>query len=297
MGLPLLARQFWSTLAWVFVVIAAVWLFILLVSVAENRIRARLDRVRNTAAASILHLARRVVDLFAIFVGGMVILHHFGVNPTAALTGLGIGGIAVAFAAQKTLENVIGGISITFDQAVRVGDFLKAGDTTGTVESIGLRSTRIRTLGRTLVSVPNGRISGVTLENISGRDKFWFRHVIGVRYETTAEQMRLIIDSATSLLAKHARIETGSERVRFIAFGPSSLQVEMVAYIFAHDWGHFLELQGELLLQILECVESAGAQIAFPSQTMYLETASRLDEKITQGLERVAAPKWPHAFS
>jgi MscS family membrane protein len=226
----------------------------------------------------------------------MVILHHFGVNPTAALTGLGIGGIAVAFAAQKMLENVIGGISITFNQVVRVGDFLKAGDTTGTVESIGLRSTRIRTLGRTLVSVPNGLISGVTLENISGRDKFWFRHVIGVRYETTAEQMRLIIDSTTNLLAKHARVETGSERVRFIAFGPSSLQVEMIAYIFAHDWGHFLELQGELLLKIMEIVESSGAQIAFPSQTMYLETVSRLDEKITQELVRAVA-KWPHAFS
>ena len=296
-GLPLLARQFWSTLAWVFVVIAAVWLFILLVSVAENRIRGRLDRVRNTAAASILHLARRVVDLFAIFVGGMVILHHFGVNPTAALAGLGIGGIAIAFAAQKTLENVIGGISITFDQVVRVGDFLKAGGTTGTVESIGLRSTRIRALDRTLVSVPNGLISGVTLENISGRDKFWFRHVLGVRYETTAEQMRSIIDSTTRLLAKHARVETGSERVRFIAFGESSLQVEMIAYIFARDWGHFLELQGELLLQIMEIVESAGAQIAFPSQTMYLETVSRLDEKNTRGFVKAAAPKWPHEFS
>ena len=93
--------------------------------------------------------------LLVIFAGVLVTLHYFGVGATAALAGLGVGGIAVAFAAQKTLENVIGGVSLIFDKALRVGDSLKVGDTQGTVEDIGLRSTRIRTLERTLVSVPN----------------------------------------------------------------------------------------------------------------------------------------------
>jgi MscS family membrane protein len=290
-GLSLLGRQFWSTIAWVLVVVACVWLFIIVVDLGENRIRGRLDRIHNTAAASILHLARRVVDILGIFIGAMVVLHHFGINPTAALAGLGIGGIAVALAAQKTLENVIGGISITFDRVVRVGDFLKAGDTTGTVESIGLRSTRVRTLGRTIVSVPNGLIAGVTVENMSDRDKFWFNHTIGLRYETTASQMRSVLDSVTTLLAKHPDIDRESVRVRFLAFGPSSLQIEIVAYIFARDYPNFLEMQGELLLRIMEIVESQGTAFAFPSQTMYLETVTRFEDVLKQKALNAATPE------
>jgi MscS family membrane protein len=291
-GLSLIARQVWSTIAWILVVTALVWLFIILGGVVESRIRKRLERVQNTAAASILHLGRRVVDVLAIFVGVMVVLYRFGINPSAALAGLGIGGIAVAFAAQKTLENVIGGINITFDQVVGVGDFLKVGDTIGTVESIGLRSTRIRTLDRTMVSVPNGLISGVTLENISGRDKFWFHHTIGLRYETKAAQMRSVLDSVTSLLARRAEVERESVRVRFLAFGPSSLNIEIVAYIFANnDWAQFLTVQGELLLEIMEIVESAGAAIAFPSQTMYVENAATSRSNGAQALLNAAAPE------
>jgi MscS family membrane protein len=245
------------------------------VGVAERRILARLERANNTGAASLIYLGRRVADVLAVFTGVMIVLYHFGINPTAALAGLGIGGIAVAFAAQKTLENVIGGISIIFDQVVRVGDTLKTGETVGTVESIGLRSTRIRTLDRTLVSVPNGVISGVTLENLSGRDKFWFHHKVGLRYETTAAQMRTILDSVSGLLTGNSNVESDSVRARFLGFGTSSLDVEIFAYVFARDWPHFLALQGELLLQIMEAVESAGAEIAYPSQTMYLEPSGQ----------------------
>ena len=98
-------------------------------------------------------------------------------------------GIAIALAAQKTLENVVGGVSLIFDRALHVGDFLKLGDTLGTVQDIGLRSTRIRTLDRTMVSVPNGQIANVSLENLSLRDKFWFHHILGLRYGTTSSQM------------------------------------------------------------------------------------------------------------
>ena len=273
-GWPLLARQFWSTVAWVSTAMALVWLLFLLNSVIERRIRRHLDRLNNTGAASILHLGRRVVDVLVVFAGVVIVLYHFGFNPTAALAGLGIGGIAIAFAAQKTLENVIGGISIIFDQVVRVGDFLKTGETQGTVEGIGLRSTRIRTLNRTVVSVPNGLISGVTLENFAERDKFWFRHMVGLRYQTTAAQMRSIVESLTAMLQAHPRVERDSVRVRFQAFGPSSLDVEIFAYLFARDYNHFLEMQADFLLKVMEVVEGAGAHIAFPSQTMYLETTS-----------------------
>ena len=151
----------------------------------------------------LVRLLRRTVDLLVIFGGLLAMLRHFGVNLTPALAGLGVGGIAVALAAQKTLENVIAGASLIFDQAVRVGDSLKMGDVLGTVEHIGLRSTRIRTLDRTLVSVPNSQIANVSLESLSARDKFWFHPVVGVRYETTPRQLRTVVDGIRRLLDEH----------------------------------------------------------------------------------------------
>ena len=177
LSLPLLARQFWLTVASVFTIAGCVWLLIIMDGRVEAYIRRRL-RFRNlTGGTSILRLARRAVDGLVIFAGLLVALYHFGVNPTAALAGLGVGGIAVALAAQKALENVIGGVSLIFDRAVNVGDFLKVGDSLGTVDGICLRLTRIRTLDRTVVSVPNGQIANMTLETLSLRDKFRFHPI------------------------------------------------------------------------------------------------------------------------
>ena len=207
--------------------------------------------------------------------GGLVALHYFGLDPTAALAGLGIGGIAVALAAQKTLENVIGGLSIIFDQAVRVGDSIKFADSVGKVDYIGLRSTRIRTLDRTVLSVPNGQIANASVETLSARDKFWFHHVIGLRYETTSGQMRAIIDGTRAYLAAYPMTDQSeSVRSRFVRFSPFSLDIEMFAYVYARDWDAFLETQQELLLEIMNIVERAGAEMALPSQTLHLADGS-----------------------
>jgi len=177
----------------------------------------------------------------------------------------------VALAAQKTLENVIGGISIIFDQAVRVGDFLKLGDTIGTVDDVGLRSTRIRTLDRTILSVPNGQIANVNIETLSARDKFWFHHIVGLRYETTAVQMRTVVDDLHVYLAAHPMTDHAeSIRVRFFRLGQFSLDVEVFAYLYARDWDAFLTTQQEMLLEMIGIVERCGAVITLPSQTLHL---------------------------
>jgi MscS family membrane protein len=289
-SLPLLARQFWSSTASVITIAACVWLIILLIGWGTGYIRRRLIRQDRTGAVSVLILARWTADLLVIFGGILAGLHYFGVNPTAALAGLGVGGIAVALAAQKTLENVLAGVSLIFDQAVRVGDFLKVGDTLGTVQGIGLRSTRIRTLDRSVVSVPNGQIANVSLENISLRDKFWFRHILGLRYETTASQMRSILEGVSNLLQQHPRVERDSVRVQFLRWGACSLDVEIFAYFFERGWSHFLGIQGELLLQIMEIVQTAGARMALPSQTLYLATSSLPDGSSVQELFQTPAP-------
>jgi MscS family membrane protein len=268
--LPLVERQFWSTIVAMLSIAAVMWLLLLANAAGERYCQRRFAVAGHGEIAALLRLTRRLVDVLVIAAGAIVTLHFYGIDPTAALAGLGIGGIAVALAAQKTLENVVGGLSIIFDKAVRVGDFLKLGETFGTVDYIGLRSTRIRTLDRTILSVPNGQIANTGIETLSSRDKFWFHHVIGVRYETTSRQLRAVVDGMRRRLAGHSSIDVESVRVRLIRFGPSSLDIELFAYLFAGDWVRFLEIQEDLLLDLMEIVEAAGATIALPSQTLYL---------------------------
>ena len=204
-ALPLLAREFWSGTATVIAIAACVWMVIQMNGAGERFLRRRLVRRNQTASTSILRLSRRAIDFVVLFAGVLTGLYFFGVNLTATIAGLGVGGIAIALAAQKTLENVIGGISVIFDQAVRVGDVVKVGDNTGLVEEIGIRSTRIRTPQRTVLTIPNGQLSNVSLENFSIRDKFWFHHIVNLRRPTSAATMRAILDGVNSLLAARRR--------------------------------------------------------------------------------------------
>jgi MscS family membrane protein len=276
--LPLLAREFWSTTALMIAVVACMWLLMLSNSWAE---RYLVEHRRSlSGAASALRLVRRVIDGLVLFAGLLFTLNHFGINLTATLAGLGVGGIAVALAAQKTLENVIAGVSLIVDQAVRVGDILNLGDIQGTVVEVGLRSTRIRTVDRTIVSLPNGQIANMRLETLSARDRFLFHPVVGLRYETTPVQLRAFMASVRTLLSEHVNVDPVSMRVRFVRFGPSSLEVDIFAYVFASDGNNFLEIQEELLLGIMDIVQQAGAGIALPSQTLYL--ANDKSDKPTQ---------------
>jgi MscS family membrane protein len=285
-SLPLLARQFWSSITRIIIIAACVWLLILFNRWGQKYLH-RLFRSRHIlGTTSVLRLARRVVDLLVILAGVLATLHYLGVNPTAELAGIGVGGIAVALAAQKTLENVIGGVSLIFDKVVRVGDTLKVGDTQGTVDDIGLRSTRIRSLDRTLVSVPNGQIANMTLENLSSRDKFWFHPILTLRYGTTSSEMQTVLDGIRSLLGDSREVEPDSVRVRFLRFGPSSLDVEVFAYVSARDWNQFLEIQESLLLRIMDCIESSGVQFAIPPQT-FLAAASTSNEASGKQLIKV----------
>jgi MscS family membrane protein len=268
--LSLAVRQFFSTLATLIVIATVARLLMLLNGEAERHVLGRILPSNRGAAASLLRLARRGADLLILFSAVIAVLLTFGVDPTPALAGLGVGGIAVALAAQKTLENVIAGASLIFDQAVRVGDFLKMGEIQGTVDHIGLRSTRIRTLDRTVVSVPNGQIANVSLETLSARDKFWFHHVIGLVYETTPEQLHQVVDGIRELLIGRPLVDPSSVRVRFVRLGAFSLDVDVFAYLQAQDWNHFLEIQEQLLFGITEIVSRAGTSIAFPSQTTYV---------------------------
>jgi MscS family membrane protein len=287
--LPLLARQFWSGVSTVIGVTALVWLALMLNGWGERRMRERLARKRREGALSILRLVRWTFDLLIVFAGVLILLTYFNLNVTAALAGLGVGGIAIALAAQKTLENVIGGVSIIADRVVRVGGFLKIGDMAGTIEEVGLRSTRIRTADRSVVSIPNGQISNERLEDMSCRDKFWFHPSLSLQYATTATQLRDVLSSVRDLLLKHPQVEPDSIRVRFLRFGVSSLDIDIFAYVCVLDFGDFLAVQEELLLGIMDSIHAAGTRMALPAQTNYVAYPSQPEDDAPAPVRRIPA--------
>ena len=159
---------------------------------------------------------------------------------------------------------------ITTDRSIRVGDTCRVGEVTGTIVDIGIRSTRIRTLNRTIVSIPNGQTAAVSIENFSERDKFHCLHVIGVRYETDGAAMRGVLEAVRETLGGLSEIERETLRVRFIRFGASSLDIEIRAYLHAADYDEFLARQERLLLAVMDTLAARGVSIAFPSQTVYM---------------------------
>ncbi len=236
---PLLVRQFWSNTASVITILAVVWLLILLNGRIEQYLRRNSPPDRPAGATALLRLGRRMVDGLVILAGLIAVIRLYGIDSTPALAGLGVGGIAVGLAAQKTLENVIAGTSLILDQAVRVGDVLKMGTVSGTVDHIGLRSTRLRTLDRTVVSVPNSQIANASLEILSARDKFWFHPIVCLRPDTRPEQLRAVVEGIRHLLETDPAVDAESIRVRFINLGPSSLDVDVFAYLVGPRLGPF----------------------------------------------------------
>jgi MscS family membrane protein len=194
------------------------------------------------------------------------VLSAWGYNTTTLLAGLGIGGVALALASQKTIENLFGSVSVISDRPVSVGDFCKFGDRMGNVEDIGLRSTRIRTPDRTLVTVPNGAFSTMTLENFDRRDKMLFHVTLNLRRDTTPEQVRTVLRALTGILRDYHKVEPGGLPVRFIGIGSYSLDIEIFAYIRTLDGDEFMKIQQDLLLLIMDAVKAAGTALALPTQ-------------------------------
>jgi MscS family membrane protein len=149
----------------------------------------------------------------------LVWLNNVGFNVTTLMAGLGIGGLAVALAAQKPLENLIGAITLYTSRPVRVGDFCRFGDKIGTVEEVGLRATKVRTLDRTLVNIPNAEFVHLHLDNFTKREKIWYHPRISLRYETTPDQVRYILVEVRKVLYAHPKVLSDPARIRFVGFG------------------------------------------------------------------------------
>jgi MscS family membrane protein len=192
------------------------------------------------------------------------------VDPTTALAGVGIAGVAVALGAQKSVENLIGGVSLLTDHALAVGDYCRLSDREGWIEDITLRSVRLRTLEQTLLSVPAGQLAQASIENFASRSKILLQSVLRLRYGTTCAQLRATLDGIRRILAEHPSIDHESARVRLTAFGTQAIELELFAYVATPDYAAFMEIRENLLLQVANVVESSGSAFAIPTQFIYL---------------------------
>ena len=265
-GASIVYRQYYRHVIWIFLAFAFYWMVTRVTSEVSERISMRLTASGRMAERSIVSLARRVLEVVIFIAVLLIALSGLGVNVTAALAGLGIGGLAIGLGAQKTFENLLGGISVLTDKALQIGDACRIGDQRGTVEDIGLRSTKLRTEDRTVVTIPNGTVAAAVLENYRQRDKILFRQMIRLRYDLSPDHLRYVLDEARLVLKQNSRVENASSRVRILRLAEYSIEVEIYAYILVRDYSEFLALQEELILLIVEAIEKTGAAIAVPSQ-------------------------------
>jgi MscS family membrane protein len=226
--------------------------------------------ITHSAARSLVAVGGRTGKLLILAMAVVALLSELGYPVASLIAGLGIGGLAVALAAQKTVENLFGAFSIAADQPFREGDFVKIEDFVGTVELIGLRSTKIRTLDRTVVTMPNGKLADMRLETFAARDRIRLSCVLGIVYHTTAGQMREILAGLEEVLRAHPKIWQEAVIVRFRAFASSSLDIEIMAWFETSDYGEFQLHRQDVLLRFMEVVEAAGSSFAFPTHTVYL---------------------------
>lgn len=236
------------------------------VDVISDQIISRLDSRQRALSYSVIPLFVRIVKIFIFCFAVLEILYRWGYPTSTILAGLGVGGLAVALAAQKTLENLFGSVAVITDRPVLVGDFCQFGGQVGTIEDIGLRSTRIRTLDRTVVTIPNSVFSTMTLENYSRRDRMWFHPTLHLRRDIAADQIRSMMNAVTQILEEHSQVDASGLPLRFTKIARESYELEVFAYVLTADSNRFLEVQSELLLKIIEAAARLDIGFAVPFQ-------------------------------
>lgn len=253
------------------VAFGVVWGALCIIDVVASRFATAPWAIQRPASRALLLIMSRAAKVIVVVVAAVSFLSGLGLPVGSLLAGLGIGGIALAFGAQKTVENLFGAIAIGIDQPLREGDFVRIeADVLGTVEAVGLRSTRIRTLDRTVVTLPNGRLADMKIETFAARDRCRLAGTLGLVYDTTADQLRAVLEGLERVLREHPKIWPDDVVVRFSGFGESSLDIEVMAWFTTNDYGEFRTCRQATLLGFMEVVESAGTSFAFPTRTVHL---------------------------
>jgi MscS family membrane protein len=274
-----LGRHYWTVVGTTVIWVSSAWLLVRITDIVISIVRQRLLVRMQVERATFVSLLGRVFKILVGLVLVLVLLTQAGVNVSAVVAGLGIGGVALALAAQKTLSDLFGGLSIVMRGAVRVGDFCEIAGITGTVEDIGTSSLSLRTLGRSMVSIPNSKVAEANLDNYSLRDQFWLRQAFTLRFDTPSGVLKMVLEKIEQLLLSHPEIDKTSARARLINLTASGPQIEVFAYFRrpGADWAVFLEEQEKLLLQMIRIVEEAGSSLAAPVGVVRMDPEKQPD--------------------
>jgi MscS family membrane protein len=264
LGLPLTLRFGYARVGLVLLVISSTWLLREVLTLGFARTRSMVWGKDRTSTQSLMLLGERLLKVLLVIVAIFIILTIVGVDTKTALAGLGIGGVALALGAQKTIENLLGGVFLLSDRALAIGDMCTISNRQGQVEDITLRSVRLRTADQSLVSVPAGALAQAEIENFASRQKMLVRTTLPLRYGTTVDQIRRILGEVRTLLDETPQLETGTSRITLVNFGREAIELELFAFVRTTDASEFLNVREDLLLAIAAIVEAAGSGFAEP---------------------------------
>ena len=258
-------------------IIIGTWVIFRVVDLFRDFWVLRLTQDNKEHAVVLIKPAMTALNIFVVVIAFLVWLDNIGFSITTVIAGLGIGGIAIALATQKSIEHFIGALTLYVAAPVRVGDFCRVGDNFGTVEEIGLRATKLRTLANTVLVIPNADFAGMPIENFAGRESYRFHPKINLRIDTSPDQIRFILIELQKLLHAHSRV-ADSPRARFTGFGSHSLDIDIHCYLETQDYAEHLAIGEDLNLRIMDIIRSAGTEIAIPARLEFQDTAPKLNQ-------------------
>lgn len=261
--------------------LATAWLVLRVIDVVFMRAENNSRKHRRLEQVSILNLFRKVAKAFMLILAIIIIFGNLGFDLTTGIAALGVGGLALAFGAQKTIENLIGSVMVVADRPIRIGDYCRFGNMEGTVVDIGIRSSRIRTLSRTIVTVPNGEFSAMQIENYDARDMFYFYHFLYLKRTANPDEIGRLIKDLQLFLENHVYVNDEWTLVRLSELRQDAFVIEMRCYLNASDVTVFWKKQSELLIDVLNEVAKYDVEHALPSQEIKIKKDDGFDELVT----------------
>lgn len=269
---PVDVRSFAYTTVRVLIIIDVAWLIFRLVDAIATYFAGVAARSESKLDDQLVPILRKSAKTFIGVLTVVFLVQNLGYSVASLLAGLGIGGLALALAAQDTLSNVFGAVTILIDRPFAVGDWIESGGQEGVVEEIGLRSTRIRTFGKTQLSIPNSMLANSVVNNWSRMPIRRVKMTVGVTYESTTDQMQKAVEGIRALLEAHPEVYQEFFLVNFTDFGASSLDIFVYYFTKTTVWAEYLAVRQDVNLKIMRLLETLGMEVAFPTRTIHMHS-------------------------
>jgi MscS family membrane protein len=247
------------------------WVLIAFAGLMRDYYAKRLSEQGKQGAMVLLRPITQSIQIVLTLIVFLIWLENTGFDITTILAGLGVGGIAVALALQKPMEDIFGAVSLYTQQPIKIGDFCRIGGETGNVEEIGLRMTRLRTLDNSLISIPNAKLAEELIDNYSARGRIRYKPILRLRVDTSRAQIERILQNLREMLANHDKVDQEGMRVRFQTIGDDALNIGIIAHVKETDFSDFLIVAEDLNMKVLDILDEEGVTLAVPSHNVFMQ--------------------------